>query len=104
MGTLTALTVRERLTLCVVGEGEYVIPTSTVFGLKEEEWRLLLKEGLELRDSDRKNEGLEVHGASPFKIMRILCGKAGWTCSDQVENINVAEGKSVCMWTLNKQL
>merc|ERR1712154_215761 len=86
------------------GEGEYIIPTSTVFGLKQEELDLLLKEGLKVRDSDRRIEGVEVHGSSPFKIMRLLCGKAGWTFSGQVENINVAEGKSVCMWTLNKQL
>merc|ERR1711953_357832 len=87
------------------GEGEYVIPVSTVFGLKPEELTQLVQtEGLQVQDCDRRNEGVEIHGASPFMIMRVLCGKYGWTCSDSVENINIAEGKSVVMWTLNKQL
>ena len=74
---------RWRLRSSVSGEGEYTIPTSTVFGLKEEEIRLLLGEGLkvepetvtelytgdvQVKDSDRRIEGLEVHGASPFKV------------------------------------
>ena len=89
----------------LLGEGEYVIPVSTVFGLKNEELTQLVQtEGLKVHDCDRRNEGVEIHGASPFMIMRVLCGKYGWTCSDSVENINIAEGKSVVMWTLNKQL
>merc|ERR1712232_508444 len=74
------------------GEGEYVIPVSTVFGLKPEELTQLVQtEGLKVHDCDRRNEGVEIHGSSPFMIMRVLCGKYGWTCSDSVENINIAE-------------
>ena len=32
----------------VLGEGEYVIPVSTVFGLKQEELKLLQMEGLKV--------------------------------------------------------
>ena len=48
MGTRTTPSVRRRLRSSVSGEGEYTIPTSTVFGLKEEEIRLLLGEGLKV--------------------------------------------------------
>ena len=51
-----------------VGEGEYIIPTSTVFGLTVDEAKQLQAEGLKVADHDRRNEGFEVHGASPFKV------------------------------------
>ena len=39
---------RERIADFVLGEGEYVIPVSTVFGLKPEELNLLQMEGLKV--------------------------------------------------------
>ena len=39
---------RERIADFVLGEGEYVIPVSTVFGLKQEELSLLQSEGLKV--------------------------------------------------------
>ena len=62
------------------------MPTSTVFGLSEAEKAALKSDGLEvdrtvfscyndniilfskIRDGNRRVEGVEIHGASPFKV------------------------------------
>ena len=51
-----------------VGEGEYVIPTSTIFGLTPDEVSGLKGDGLKISDNNPKVEGVEVTGASPFKV------------------------------------
>ena len=74
MGTQTTPRVRLRLRSYVSGEGEYIIPTSTVFGLKQEELDLLLKEGLKVaRSSDR-----ETAKSFIFRSETVTGGLRGW--------------------------
>ena len=68
MGTHRQDVVGDNFVNIFVGEGEYIIPTSSVFGLSVEEAKQLQAEGLKDADHDRRNEGFEVHGASPFKV------------------------------------
>ena len=69
MGThRTHVTVYDDIVNMFVGEGEYIIPTSTVLGLTVDEAKQLQAEGLKIADHDRRNEGFEIHGASPFKV------------------------------------
>jgi len=49
-------------------EGEYIIPTSTIFGMDMAEVKQLIGEGLKIGDADPRNDGVEVTGASPFKV------------------------------------
>merc|ERR1719150_3482288 len=65
-------------------EGEYTIPTSTVFGLTKEEIKQLQSHGFKIEDNDTRQEGVEVQGSSPFKLMRVLCSKFGWTTDGEV--------------------
>ena len=97
-----------------------MVPASTVFGLTRAEV-VSLKEaagsGLTVTDSDTRNEGyevredlilkdtkprpnlgktlsvlLQVKGASPFKVMRLLCSKFGWeTEGEPVSNLYSAK-------------
>ena len=73
-----------------------------------------------IRDGNRRVEGVEIHGASPFKvgklayletitislsqIMRVLCGKHGWSTDGEPVNTTVAEGKTSMMWTLTRKI
>merc|ERR1712130_359435 len=34
--------------------------------------------------NDARQEGVEVRGSSPFKLMRVLCSKFGWTTDGEV--------------------
>jgi len=83
-------------------EGEYVIPTSTVFGLTKEEIGQLAAQGLKVEDNDRGQEGVEIQGASPFKVMRILCSKFGWTTDGEVVSSEAPGGRTAAMWTLTR--
>merc|ERR1712183_368159 len=86
------------------GEGEYVIPTSTIFGLDMAEVKQLIGEGLKIGDEDPKNDGVEVQGASPFKVMRILCSKYGWTTDGEVVSTEAPGGRTAAMWTLTRKV
>ena len=74
----------------------------------------------QLADENRNIEGIEVHGASAFKvsrhvhlscschvsrvqIMRVLCSKAGWSTSGEPVATTVCEGKPSFMWTLTRK-
>ena len=48
-----------------------MIPTSTVFGLNDQEILSLKKDGLTVKDSNSRMEGNEIHGASAFKVNAI---------------------------------
>ena len=48
-----------------------MIPTSTVFGLNDQELLSLKKDGLTVKDSNSRMEGNEIHGASAFKVNAI---------------------------------
>jgi len=84
-------------------EGEYVIPTSTVFGLNDQEILSLKKDGLTVKDSNSRMEGNEIHGASAFKVMRILCSKYGWDTTGEAVTTTVSGGKNSVMWTLTRK-
>eukprot|EP00092_Neocalanus_flemingeri_P000751 GFUD01000796.1.p1 GENE.GFUD01000796.1~~GFUD01000796.1.p1 ORF type:complete len:206 (-),score=78.67 GFUD01000796.1:94-711(-) len=85
-------------------EGEYVIPTSTIFGLGMDEVKQLVGEGLKIGDEDPRNDGVEVRGASPFKVMRILCSKYGWTTDGDVVSTEAPGGRTAAMWTLTRKV
>ena len=106
-----------------VGEGEYVIPTSTIFGLTPDEMSALKKDGLQISDNNPKVEGVEVSGASPFKVptrerskvfqlfpilslkvMRLMCGKHGWSTNGEPVSTTVSDGKTSWMWTLSRKI
>jgi len=84
-------------------EGEYIIPTSTIFGLDNAEVKQLVGEGLKIGDADPRNDGVEVTGASPFKVMRILCSKFGWTTDGEVVSTEAPGGRTCAMWTLTRK-
>ena len=48
-----------------------MIPTSTVFGLSEQEILSLKKDGLTVKDSNSRIEGNEIHGSSAFKVKSV---------------------------------
>jgi len=85
-------------------EGEYVIPTSTVFGLSKSEIQSLAGQGLKIGDNDPSKDGVEVQGASPFKVMRILCSKFGWTTDGEVVTSPAPGGRTAAMWTLTRKI
>ena len=80
-----------------------MIPTSTIFGLTPEEMGQLRSEGLKIGDKNPKVEGVEVSGASPFKVMRVL-GKLGWSTDGEPVETTVTEGKQSWMWTLTRDI
>merc|ERR1719192_101157 len=86
------------------GEGEYTIPTSTVFGLTREEIGQLQTQGFKIEDNDARQEGVEVRGSSPFKLMRVLCSKFGWTTDGEVVSGPAPCGRTSAMWTLTRKL
>jgi len=85
-------------------EGEYVIPCCTLFGLEDEEMEQLKGKGLEIGDSNRRHEGVEVTGASPFKVMRILCRDFGWTTDGEVMQSEAPGDRTCTMWTLTRSV
>jgi len=85
-------------------EGEYVIPTSTVFGLTNAELKQLVEQGFKIRDDDPSREGVEVHGASPFKVMRVLCSKFGWATDGEVVSFPAPGDRTAAMWTLTRKI
>merc|ERR1712010_353343 len=86
------------------GEGEYTIPTSTVFGLTREEIGQLQTWGFKIEDNDARQEGVEVRGSSPFKLMRVLCSKFGWTTDGEVVSAPAPGGRTSAMWTLTRKV
>jgi len=84
-------------------EGEYIIPMSTIFGLSMAEVKQLIGEGLKIGDADPRYDGVEVKGASPFKVMRILCSKYGWTTDGEVVSTEAPGGRTGAMWTLTRK-
>merc|ERR1712032_1368060 len=86
------------------GEGEYTIPTSTVFGLNREEIGQLQSQGFKIEDNDARQEGVEVRGSSPFKLMRVLCSKFGWTTDGEVVSAPAPGDRTAAMWTLTRKL
>jgi len=85
-------------------EGEYTIPTSTVFGLNKEEIGQLQSQGFKIEDNDTRQEGVEVRGSSPFKLMRVLCSKFGWTTDGEVVSAPAPGDRTAAMWTLTRKL
>merc|ERR1712055_70482 len=78
----------------------------TLLGGKEEggtEVKQLLGEGLKIGDADPRYDGVEVKGASPFKVMRILCSKYGWTTDGEVVSTEAPGGRTGAMWTLTRK-
>merc|ERR1712121_185524 len=84
------------------GEGEYVIPCSTVFGLNKGEIQQLAGQGFKIGDDDPRYDGVEITGASPFKVMRILCSKFGWTTDGEVVTADSPGDRTCTMWTLTR--
>ena len=39
-----------------------------------------------------------------LQIMRVLCGKHGWSTDGEPVNTTVAEGKTSLMWTLTRKI
>jgi len=85
-------------------EGEYVIPTSTVFGLTREELAALAQKGLSIDDSNKRIEGVEITGCSPFKVMRLLCKDHGWTTDGEIMQFEAPGDRTACMWTLTRKI
>jgi len=85
-------------------EGEYVIPTCTVFGLTNEEIAELAQKGLSIDDSNKRIEGIEISGSSPFKVMRVLCKDHGWTTDGEIMQFEAPGDRTACMWTLTRKL
>jgi len=67
------------------------------------EVKQLIGEGLKIGDADPRNDGVEVTGASPFKVMRILCSKYGWTTDGEVVSTEAPGGRTCAMWTLTRK-
>merc|ERR1711892_1556734 len=84
------------------GEGEYKIPCSTIFGLTKEEIQQLAGQGLKIGDDDSRIDGVEITGASPFKVMRILCSKYGWETDGRVVTGESPGDRTMTMWTLTR--
>ena len=50
-----------------IGEGEYICPVCTIFGLEDEEVQVLIDSGLKMTDHNIEDEGYEVE-ISAFKV------------------------------------
>ena len=50
-----------------LGEGEYICPICTIFGLEDEEVQILVDSGLKMTDHNVDDEGYEVE-ISAFKV------------------------------------
>jgi len=85
-------------------EGEYVIPTCTVFGLTNDELAELANKGLSIDDSNKRVEGVEISGCSPFKVMRVLCKEHGWTTDGEIMQFDAPGDRTACMWTLTRKI
>jgi len=83
-------------------EGEYVIPCSTVFGMTREEIQQLAGQGFKVGDDNPRQEGVEITGSSPFKVMRTLCSKFGWTTDGEVVTAESPGDRTCTMWTLTR--
>jgi len=85
-------------------EGEYVIPTCTVFGLNDDELAQLGQHGLRIQDENTRHEGVEIRGSSPFKVMRILCKNFGWTTDGKAMQSEAPGDRTTSMWHLFKKI
>ena len=52
-----------------LGEGEYICPVCTIFGLEDEEVQVLIESGLKMTDHNIQDEGYEVE-ISAFKVSK----------------------------------
>merc|ERR1712080_14582 len=86
------------------GEGEYIIPTCTIFGLDKEEEGRLESHGLKVSDSNPRMDGVEVTGSSPFKVMRILCKHFGWETDGKSMQFAAPGDRTTSMWQLTKKI
>merc|ERR1711890_2997 len=86
------------------GEGEYIIPTCTIFGLDKEEEGQLESHGLKVSDSNPRMDGVEVTGSSPFKVMRILCKHFGWETDGKSMQFAAPGDRTTSMWQLTKKI
>merc|ERR1712083_359490 len=86
------------------GEGEYIIPTCTIFGLDKEEEGQLESHGLKVADSNPRMDGVEVSGSSPFKVMRILCKHFGWETDGKSMQFAAPGDRTTSMWQLTKKI
>jgi len=89
------------------GEGEYVIPSCSIFGLNDDEVAQLGQHGLKVTDENKRHEGIEVTGASPFKVMRVLCKHYGWSLDSKVsktDNPGSSRFVGTCIWQLTRNL
>ena len=50
-----------------LGEGEYICPVCTIFGLEDEEVQVLIDSGVKMTDHNVQDEGYEVE-ISAFKV------------------------------------
>jgi len=85
-------------------EGEYVIPTCTVFGLNQNELDDLVGKGFKIGDANKKFEGIEISGSSPYKVMRILCRDYGWTTNGEIVQTPAPGDRTAAMWTLTRKV
>jgi len=85
-------------------EGEYVIPTCTVFGLSDAEVGQLSGRGLRVEDSNKRHDGVEIKGSSPFKVMRILCKDFGWTTDGKAEQTDAPGDRTCSLWHLTRKV
>ena len=53
----------------ILGEGEYICPVCTIFGLEDEEVQILIDSGLRMTDHNIDDEGYEVE-ISAFKVSK----------------------------------
>ena len=53
-----------------IGEGEYICPMCTIFGLEDDEVQILVDSGLKMTDHNVEDEGYEVE-ISAFKVKLI---------------------------------
>jgi len=86
------------------GEGEYVIPCCSVFGLNPEELAQLEQHGLRITDEHTRHEGVEIKGSSPFKVMRILCKNFGWTTDGKALQTAAPGDRTTSMWHLFRKI
>jgi len=85
-------------------EGEYIIPRCTVFGLEQEEMSALKEKGFKITDENRRVEGVEISGASPFMVMRVLCRDHGWSTDGEIVQLPAPGDRTAAMWTLTKNM
>jgi hypothetical protein len=86
------------------GEGEYIIPTCTIFGLEKEEEGQLESHGLKVGDANPRFDGVEITGSSPFKVMRILCKHFGWETDGKSIQVAAPGDRYTSIWQLTKKL